>query len=201
MIDYILDSIFSIFGKDNVVLIIYYGNKKGKDIDVFVVISGNTKYNCKHSDRLDITYVGNYWINEMINHLDPRLTDPISTGDVIYGDSKQIYQRLRKTKPSEKTTKYLKDKAVLFFQWSKIHLQNGDLRQACDCIRFSISFYYFAEHYKINDWLIDFLALTNQYRKELDLMKKAEKMAKQEENLVADDVVHIINETFLLLTQ
>ena len=201
MIEHVLNSIFSIFKKDNVVLIIHYGNRGGRDIDIFVVISGDAEYNCIHQNQLDITYVGSDWINEMTMGLDPLLTDPILTGDIIYGDGDQIIQKLIKTRLSNGTTNYLTSKANLFLQWSVTHLQNKDLKQACNCIRFSISFYCFSKHYQENGKLIDFTSLIVHYPKEGNLIKKAEKMAKQSEKLITSDVIAIINQTHLLLTK
>ena len=68
MTEYILNTVFSIFGKNNIVSIIYYGNKQGRDVDIFIILVGNVEYNCLKYNNLDITYIGNYWVDKMIKY-------------------------------------------------------------------------------------------------------------------------------------
>lgn len=201
MIEYILKNIFSIFGKENVNLIIFYGNEQGKDIDVFVVIAGESEYNCTQQGRFDITYVGEKWLTEMIEFFDPLLTEPILTGKTIYGNSSHIKNALSKIRPSRNMINYLKNKAFLYFQWAYAHCCNNDLTYASDCIRFSLGFYYFALYYQCNDEIITYSDLTDKFINEYQMIETAKKMANNKKELTLEKVWQVLTEAHDILTK
>ena len=198
MKQYILNKIFSIFSVEDIKTIIYYGNKKGKDIDIFVIIPGEISYNCICHNEFDITYVGEYWIDEMIKYFDPLLTEPILTGDLLYGEISEISQKLQTIYSSKETERYLKGKATGFLHWAKIYLENDTLLQSCNCIRFSISFYLFANYYKHNTHPVTFSKLTKKYQ--TTILKKATALTKNQKSILPHEVNGLIHKTRNLLT-
>jgi len=197
---HILTSIFSIFGENNIETVMHYGNKQGEDIDIFVIVYGDIEYNCMHHNKLDITYVGSYHVNEMIACFDPLLTDPILTGEMIFGDSNKIIHKLNKCRASKKTIAYLRKKAIQFFQWGEIHFMKGDFNAVCDCIRFSTSFCCFADYYGKKFNVISFLDIIGQYPNEFELVVKAKRYARSKKNIPADDIRAIMEQTRQILT-
>ena len=201
MIEYILKNVFSIFRKEKVKLIIYYGNKQGEDIDIFLITSGESEYNCIHQGRFDITYIGEKYLEEMIKHLDPLLTEPILSGNVIYGNMSNIKNALNEVCVSENIINYLLNKSLLYFQWANAHFQNGDLIYTCNCVRFSLSFYYFARHYKKAGVITTFSTLFDNLRNDRTTIEMATKMAKSQKKLTFKNVEHILTETHQILTK
>lgn len=200
MIEYILTYIFSIFNKKNVRLVIYYGNKQGKDIDVFVVVAGESEYNCIHQGHFDVTYIGEKWLKSMINHLDPLLTEPVLTGDVLYGSVGYIKDNLSNVDPSKKVVNYLTNKTLQYHEWANAHFQNGDLVYACDCARFSLGFYCFATHYQNCTRITTFSTVLNESNDKRALIKKITTMAKNKEKLTFVNVKYILTKTHEILT-
>lgn len=176
-----LNNIFALTDKNRVESITHYGNKNGEDIDVFLIAKGDTEYSCLQHIDLDITFVGSSHLQEMISGLDPLLTEPILTGRTIYGQTQEILRKIKQTPPTLKTTEYLENKSFIFMEWAKIHLVYGNLREACDCARFSASFCCFAEYYKKNKKIVTFSELIKQEKCFWALeAKKASKETKNE---------------------
>jgi len=199
MTENILNIVFSVFGKENILTVIHYGNKNGRDIDVFVVLSGEIECDCVFHGKMDIAFVGGSWVKKMIDCFDPRLTEPVLTGEFIYGEQK-IVERVRRRIKTKETVEYLREKAFQFLEWGMIYFQNGDLPLACDCIRFSVSFHLFARHYKKSERVVVFSFLIDRFQYEGDLINRAERVAKEQEEVTREKVEGIFKEVFQLLT-
>lgn len=199
MVEYIIENVFSIFDKDDVKIIIYYGNKGGRDIDVFVILTGEIEYSCIYKDFFDITYVGERNVNKMIKNFDPLLTEPLLTGDVLYGELSHIKNNLMISNYSKKTFEYLKGRSKMYFNWAEKHFENGDLIYSCDCLRFSLSFFYFAIHYKKGGKIITFSDLLKKDNNCKNI-KKIEKIVKNKKKVTNKLVKKMLIKVFKILT-
>jgi hypothetical protein len=181
-------------------LVFQYGSNSGRDIDLFVILRGKAKYNCIHQTQLDITYVGDHWVDEMLACFDPLITEPIITGRVIFGEGEEHFQkRLSESRPTEKSVEYLRDKAIQFLEWAKNHYQSGNFSESSNCLRFAISFYLFSEYYTRNLKPITFAALID--KNNCNLLQRAEKIAKGALPPLTEDLIDLINNTEETLTK
>ena len=82
----ILEKIFSLFPAKIVKTVIWYGNRKGKDIDLFIILKDvSIEYGNLRKFPLDIVYMSELFFKKSIKNFDPMATDPILTGNHIYG--------------------------------------------------------------------------------------------------------------------
>ena len=198
--DYILKSIFTLMGKRKVVLVIYYGNKTNSNkMDLFVVLDNDCQYNCMDWKDLDITYIGFKHLHEMIDHLDPILTEPLLTGEIIYstiltGFDKSILDDV----DFAPVAPYLRQKALKFLNWAQTHYSNNNCKSAAESARFALGFYYFSNYYKVNNQITTFAELM----KELDcpVLKSLTAVAKEEIMLPYAQVGKLLAEVHNLLT-
>lgn len=184
MIFKILKYVFDIFEKEDVRAVIYFGNKGGLDIDIFVVINKDIEYNCIKRDKLDITYAGGERLNEMVLHWDPLITEPIMSGETIYGDISGICEKINTTTvPLREICDYLDKKARQFIQWAEIYFQRGDLVNVCECLRFAISFSCFFRYYQGGQSLTTFHMIMSEYKNESIFIEELEILAKYQKGL------------------
>lgn len=201
MKEMIINLIFLIFGEDNINIIAYYGNKKGRDIDIFLILNDDYDYNCLKIGKLDITYIGLNKVLEMAKNLDPLLTEPVLFGDILYGDVADIKNLINQPNLKVEIASYLFDKSASFLNWAEIYFRNDNLVLACDCLRFSLSFYLYSLHYSSKDKVIDFNSILQIYPKEALLIKKAEIFAKNHQLLKRELVANLMLENEKILTR
>lgn len=145
----VLEKVFALLPKDSIRFIVHYGKTDGRDIDLFVVLKAISGYGCIKLDLLDITLIDDCLLNKMIIHFDPILTEPILTGNRIYGQEiKSLRQRLKLLEANENTVKYFKNRAVNFYYWAKGHYLNKDFNKLIRTLSFVVSYIYFAKYYR-----------------------------------------------------
>lgn len=192
MHDSVLQKIFCLFKKERIKLIIHYGNLNGRDIDIFIILKDNIDYNCIKTEKLDITFVGLSQAHIMAKNFDPLLIEPIMLGNIIYGNKKEIVDSIRNNKNNKEISKYLRNKSKTFLAWAIDHLNKQNFYNACDCIRFSISFYCFSVYYNKNKKIIYFNNLKTLFREEFFLIYEAEMLAKKQKKfsiLIVNDLL------------
>lgn len=173
----IKNQIFSAFPQTEIASIIRYGNFYGKDVDVFLIIKTNCLYNCWQRELLDVTCVGGSNFFEMMRNLDPIVIDPILSGLEVFGNNlNSLKNIILKTKATKDTSMYLSKVSSLFFEWAIQHLNQRNLVQASDALRFSISYLIFAKHYYFNEKPIKYLELVEYYPNRL--LKEATALSK-----------------------
>ncbi len=87
----VVEVIKNIYGKnfDNIELILAYGSKKpNSDIDLFILSKNNRGE--LYNGWLDIYEVDNKNFEFMLNNFDISVTDPIISGELIYGSSTKL---------------------------------------------------------------------------------------------------------------
>lgn len=150
MINNIQEKIFSCFKREDVLLVIWYGNRKGKDIDLLVLLQGDFDYSNFQSGYFDVSCVGWPLAWKMILKLDPLITDPILEGEEVVGDSRDLVYAIENIRPGFETCEYLNDKSLIFLNWSEVYFGLGNFKESLNCLRFSLGFSYFSNFYQKN---------------------------------------------------
>ncbi len=148
----ILSDLFGSLQVDNdqVELVVWYGNRQGRDIDLLVILKGglsNTIIGSCGYGLLDIGFVGKSWVPMMIKHLDPIIVEPILTGEIIWGENNQWCQDILKQEVDEDIPIYLLQSAEIFYEWSVLHTFENRFREAILTLSFACSYILYAEKY------------------------------------------------------
>ena len=104
--------LISIFPKIFIKTAILYGDKQGQDIDIFIIFRNRVAYNCLQYQQFDISYTNETEIKKMLSNFDPLITEPILTGQEIYGQYLSILKKeLSFTRTNNSTVEYLINRA------------------------------------------------------------------------------------------
>ena len=193
----ILSHLFSVIPKEQIVFIIWYGNKKGEDVDLFVVLKGNVHFGSLSNIPLDVGYIGIAWIPMMIKYLDPIITEPLLTGDVIYGQVGQKEYYLLRQKIDADSSIYLLQCAEIFYEWAvKLAFENK-LRESLFTLTFVHSYILYAFKYWSDNKIVTFKDLLHS--DDGLLIMKNRKKAKQK-LIFRSDVFLAFNQARKMLT-
>lgn len=151
-------------------------------------------------NNFDITYLSLREASKIARNLDPLITEPILFGEIIYGNDHDIRQAIKNPNSREEVIKYLKEKSIIFLNWAKDHFKKNNLALACDCIRFSLSFYYYAKYYNKSREPISFKAINKIFVNEFKLIKQAELLFKSNQDLSVNQVINLLHKTEGILT-
>lgn len=165
----VLDKVFLLFPRKTVKTIIHYGNRGGKDVDLFIVLHYTfVEYGVMRKFPLDIVYMRESFFKKALKNFDPMATDPILTGRVIYGgDISDLKKQLKRTRPTIKTTKYLLERAKTFLEWTKHYHRNNNFKETLMGIQFTLTYVYLAVQYQKKPKIITFAELLKIYGKTL----------------------------------
>ena len=155
----ILQKLFSVFKKQEVDFVIVYGNKKGRDVDLFVGLKRDFQFETVQIGELDVVSFGGIWIPHLIVRLDPMITEPLQTGKVIFGDISELKSKLLKVRIDEEVCCYLIHTALIFFDWAKQLLKERKLDGVIWNLSFVVSYVAFAKYYKNSKKLVKFADL------------------------------------------
>lgn len=145
----------SIFPKIFIKTAIWYGDKQGQDIDIFIIFRNNVAYNSFRYQQFDISYTNETEIKTMLSNFDPLITEPILTGQEIYGQHLAVLKKeLLSTRTNNSTVEYLINRAREFYNWSQEHLMTKNHRETAIALTFVISFIHFADYYKHHEQVI-----------------------------------------------
>ena len=165
LIHNILEQLFKFFNRKKIYSIVWYGNRKGKDIDIFVVSISNKIYERMIKGQLDVTLIEKYQLHHLINCLNPIVTEPILTGQVIWGNP-LLYEKamLNSINSGTLAVTHLLDSSFRIYREAQTALSKNNVNDALINLSFSISFYYFALHYKNHRKAITFKELLAEYQ-------------------------------------
>lgn len=151
----ILKEIFNLIPPESVKFIIHYGNLSGQDIDIFVVLKNSSGYKHIGSNLFDIACVGENSLGKALKYFDPIITEPILTGQIIYGESiKNLQREMGLLRANRRTVAYLVKCAALCYSWAKQHYLENNPQGAIVTLSFAVSYGYFAEYYNNNQKVI-----------------------------------------------
>jgi hypothetical protein len=164
----ILNKVFKIINKDNIISIIYYGNRKGHDIDLCIIVNTPINYQKKTVDELDITIFNEKYFLYLTGLLDPLVTEPVLTGSVVYGKSIGNYRTtILNSTPSKNVINHLCEYANLIFEAAKkLYLEKKYIDSMTN-ILFCLSYITYANYYKQATKVILFQDLISINRKSL----------------------------------
>jgi hypothetical protein len=143
----VLQSLLKVVPEEQIKFAVWFGNRGGKDHDVFVVIKGNYQYGSFVEGPLDISYVGEVWVPMMVKHLDPMVTEPLMTGVIIYGQAWKYLFELSDVKVDEDVPIYLLQCAEIFYELAVQLSFEGRLREAVLTLGFVYSYALYAFSY------------------------------------------------------
>jgi hypothetical protein len=187
-------NLMSIFSKNFIKTAIWYGNKEGQDIDIFIIFKKKISYNCFQYQGLDISYIGEDEIEKMLSNFDPLITEPILTGQEIYGRYLSVLKKeLSSIKANNDAVEYLINRAQEFYDWSQKHLVRDNHKQTIIALSFVISFIHFANYYKHHKQVITFKNLMEDIPN--DLLLKTMALIKNTSRIKKDVLVKLSQET------
>jgi hypothetical protein len=194
----ILPLLFSIIPEQQIESVTWYGNKKGKDVDLFVVMTEGVNYEAFCCGPLDICCVGKSWVPTMIDNLDPTVTEPLATGYVIFGQTNQYISILKNAKVTEDTPIYFLQCAEIFYEWAVNGALVGKTREALITLNFVYSYVLYAFRY----WKGQNLVLFREILSTEDglWIKKNRKIAKNNGVFLESDLHQAFVDTRSVLT-
>jgi len=173
--------------KTKPLLAVHYGNKKGEDIDIFVISPLVTEYTCLKQGCFDIIDVNQEIAEVMVHNLDPLITEPVLTGTALIGEEKMAeYKKIiLATEATPVIVKYLLTKAKLFFSWAKTFFEQNNYQNAINNLSFVASYLFFTQYYSQVKSVATYRELleyfSGSYLTELHWFAKQKKNPKKEE--------------------
>jgi hypothetical protein len=143
----ILKKLFSIVQQDIVLNVIWYGNKKGSDVDLFVLLDNDCGYHPVRTQGLDIIFVGKDSLDTMLSHLDPIVVEPLYGGETIYGPHDFIKICAGKLSYNDDVVPYLLQWAKTCYEWAEDCMLMRKKASALNNLIFCYSHIKIAERY------------------------------------------------------
>jgi len=143
----ILKKLFSIVQHDSVLNVIWYGDKKGSDMDLFVLLDNDCGYYPVRTKGLDIIFVSKDSLDTMLYHFDPIVIEPLYGGEIIYGPFDLIENCQRELSYNDDVVPYLLKWAKTCYEWAKDCMLMGKKASALNNLIFCYSHIKIAERY------------------------------------------------------
>lgn len=135
----------------DIVFLLWYGDRKGKDVDLLVILKDGIETNYYEMAEWDIGEASNEDFKRRLELFDPTVTEPLVNGVLLLGNQKKL-DYLKKNflavHPSDKAIKFLFKRAheelknaIVFFEGQLLLFALLDLSFAC-------SYFEFARHYQ-----------------------------------------------------
>lgn len=159
----ILEKVSEDFDLDNCILVILFGNRNGADTDLFILLNDDSKYYNTSIENLDITHMGIKWLDSFLIGLDPLITEPILTGEVIKGNTFFFEETKRKIKHNDQVPFYLYQRAILIYEWTLNLIEEEKYKEALINISFIHSYLMFLKEYLRSDKILTFQEICNKY--------------------------------------
>lgn len=183
ILNYVLD-------EKDIESIIWYGNKSGKDVDLFVILNKQHDYFCEKDGRLDIIVIGEECLLKMLKKLEPIATEPILTGSVIFGkDGINEYREFVESIETNQTiVKHLFQLACTFYKWAVDWWKKGVYRNTINNLEFVASYAYFSRYYKAHKRVVTYKELRETLNEfELNTIKLFDK---DNYNITSEEMRH-----------
>jgi len=202
--DGILKTLFRILPNDckEIESVFLYGNKQGRDVDLFVIFGGklaNAPLGRHIHDSLDVGFVGTNFVQTMITHFDPIILEPILTGQTIFGNHIDYREIVLRQVIDSNTPRYLLGCANTFFEWAIGSADKGLFKESIFNLSFTQSYISYALHYWKGGGLVLFKELL--VCKEGFLIKRLREKAKSDETISETELCRFFNEVRRSLTE
>lgn len=200
----IIDSITKLLGSDifeeNTFLLKYGKNELKSDIDLCLLIPDAQSVNNFTFGKLDLLVINMSLCLDLIVKLDPIVTEPLLTGNLIMGnenDFLSIKQKLIDTKPNDEAVRHLVLRtfetllsAETFFNYYLNDNNLENLKKSFNNLAFSISYASFAKHYNSKERISTLDELINEQLIELpDFWKYRNRIKDKNDNLIKSDMI------------
>jgi len=190
----IIQKLFKQINKKHIISIIYYGNNKGKDIDLCVIVNTSMTYDKIEKNNMDLTIFNEKYFIYLAQLLDPLTTEPILTGKEIYGNRLKYYSNIIKNvKPSVDTIKHLYDFSIQIFIAGKNLYYKNKYQSSMENLYFSLSYIAYANYYSYANKVILFKELMNINHD--SILSEVKYYVKQKNKLNKDKINYFINTT------
>jgi len=193
----ILNRLFTLFEKKSVLLVIQFGNKNGSDIDIFVLLKNDSQYGNTSLGKLDITHIGIVWIEKLTLGLDPILTEPFITGEVIFGDKSFVDKTKEEFIVKNKTCYYLFQSSIILHNWALWFIERGDFKKGLINLSFAYSYSLFAYEYFFREMVITYKGVSERH----NILKRLKEKIKKYNLVTVAEINEIRTSLFQLLTE
>jgi hypothetical protein len=144
----ILPVLFSVIPMEQIESVTWYGNRRGKDTDLFVVLKDNNdRYGGVFYEQLDIAFLSRSLVPTLIGNLDPLITEPLLTGKVLFGSIDKDKESLIATRVHNEVSSYLLERAEFLYELAVNAAYNGKFSNTLNILNFVYSYSLYAFRY------------------------------------------------------
>jgi len=146
----------------DIVFLLWYGDRKGKDVDLLVVLKDGVQLGLYEMTRWDILEVDSEDFEKRLRLFDPVITEPVITGSLLLGDLEKFTcfkKNLLSTYPSISIISFLLRRACEELENAAVFLERYQQKAESQLLLFALldlsfacSYFGFAEYYKGNLW-------------------------------------------------
>lgn len=168
---------------NDLLFLIHFGSTDSRgDIDLCAVLKDNVRIDeYEHSRTIDLSQ---FEYSDFLNRMglfDIPVTEPLMTGDLVYGDEKEFQHlviNLKQQRPNPEAIKYLHDRKMWCLDhaircFDKYTKGSNALEVTLNDLAYTLSFHVFAETYQTGSSVITFSEVHNQLLSEIRLYMKS----------------------------
>lgn len=142
----------------DIVFLLWYGDRKGKDVDLLAVLKDEVQPNCYEMTKWDILEVNNEDLERRLELFDPVITEPVMNGVLLLGSQEKfdsLKEKLLSARPSGKVIEFLLkrareelENATVFLERYQQKTENRLLLFGLLDLSFACSYFEFARYYQ-----------------------------------------------------
>lgn len=160
MCETILERLYKLFDKRNILSAIHYGNLEGNDIDILVIVKSDIYYDRIENEDLDLTVVGIKYLEYLLSVFDPIVVEPFLTGKTVCGENfLQAKEYLLNISSNKQTVEHHMNFANEIYKTVDVYINCNKLKYAIANIVFCLSYIRFAQYYSTSKKVITFKKL------------------------------------------
>ncbi len=144
----------------DIVFLLWYGDRKGKDVDLLVVLKDGFQPHCYEMAKWDILEVNNKDFKRRLELFDPVITESVISGVLLLGNQKKFAHLKKKflsVRPFGKAIRFLLkradeelENAAIFLERYRRRTESRLLLFALLDLSFVCSYFEFAKYYQNN---------------------------------------------------
>lgn len=154
---------------DDIIFLIRFGSTNSRgDIDLCAVLSDSSKIDeYQHSRTIDLTQFHYSEFLKMLKLFDPQVTEPLLTGNFIFGNNKEfkkLVYKLKNQQPTPDVANYLRRKSNWYLEHADNFFKNfkegsNALEITLNDLAYALSFHEFAAKYAQGSSILTFSML------------------------------------------
>lgn len=149
----ILQNLFMVIDQKKIKSVIWYGKRNGRDVDLLVIT--NTPVECLRDwQNLDVHIFTRQEMMVGLDIMDPLATEPLLTGQEIYGETGEFWKQYRKSEMEWDTfnmhcrLNYLIIRAAVCYDWANEHWMVGAHKECAQTLSFAQSYLDYISYFK-----------------------------------------------------